>query len=128
MRGSTSERGSVTVLMVAMVVVAFVLVIGAGRLGEVVVARARAQSAADAAALAAADQLALGRGGGSAVDAAEQTAAANGARLTRCACSGVVAEVDVEVDAFRTVRARARAEVSPQCVIDGLCAEPGDGG
>ena len=126
--GSTDERGSMSVLMVAMVVVGLVLVIGAGRLGEAVVARARAQSAADAAALAAADQLALGRGSDVAVDAAEETAAANGARLTRCACSGVVAEVDVEVAAFRMAKARARAEVSPQCIVDGLCAESRDGG
>lgn len=103
-----------TVLMVALLVVAFVLVMGAGRLGEAVVARARAQTAADAAALAAADQLALGKDDAAARRAAEETARANGARVTRCTCSGLAAEVDVEVDSVRTARARARAEVSPR--------------
>jgi len=119
MNARSDERGSMTILMMALLVVAFVLVLGAGRLGEAVVARARAQVAADAAALAAADQLALGRGDRAARRAASHTAGANGARLIRCECSGLAAEVDVEVDSVRTARARARAEVRADCLAAG---------
>ena len=105
---SVSERGSVTVAMIAAIGLAAVLMAGVARVGGAAGQRARADSAADAAALAAADQLALGHGGGAAVDAARSTAAANGARLTVCECEGTAAEVVVVVGA---ATGRARAEV-----------------
>ena len=70
---------------------------------------ARVQTAADAAALAAADQLALGRSGRAAQQTAIASARENGARLVRCECGGVAAEVEVEIPG--EARARARAEV-----------------
>ena len=110
-----SERGATTVVVIAVVVIGFVLVLGAARLGTAVVARARADTAADAAALAAADMLALGRDAGAAEAAARTTAAANGARLVRCACSGRFPSVVVEYAVptlGASARSTARAEVT----------------
>src|SRR5207244_7887049 len=56
------ERGGMSIVMLAVLVVGLVLAMGAARLGGALVGRARAESAADAAALAAADRLALGSG------------------------------------------------------------------
>ena len=104
-------------------VVALALTMGAARLGAALVGRARAETAADAAALAAADALALGQGSGSAIDAATETAAHDGGRLVSCECTGDAAEVVVEVDVpglalvVGPARARARAEVSPECAL-----------
>jgi secretion/DNA translocation related TadE-like protein len=123
-----AERGSVAVVLMAVVVLAAVLALGAARLGGALVARARADAAADAAALAAADMLALGRGERAAHAAATETAAANDARLTRCKCAGRVATVDVEVAVSGLGRlggpagGTARAEVRPECVLG--CSEP----
>ena len=58
--GPRAERGGVTILMVAVVVLGLALSLGAARLGSAVIGRARADTAADASALAAADALALG--------------------------------------------------------------------
>jgi DNA topoisomerase-1 len=119
-----AERGSVTILMVAVVVVGCVLALGAARLGGAVIGRARADSAADASALAAADALALGDGAGAAQAAARATAASNDAHLVSCICAGTSAEVVVEVDVAglgalgAVARGRAKAEVQPECVID----------
>src|SRR3954469_21418118 len=107
-----NERGSVTVLMVAGVALAAVLIVGVARVGGAAARRARADNAADAAALAAADALALGKGTSAAVHDAVSTAAANGARLVRCECEGTAAEVVVVVEPG-AVHGRARAEVDP---------------
>jgi secretion/DNA translocation related TadE-like protein len=118
------ERGAVTVLMLAVLVIGLVLTTGAARLGGALVGRARAESAADAAALAAADRLALGDGAGAARAAAAHTATSNDARLVSCNCSGTTAEVVVEVDVpawgalVGPARGRAQAEVRPECVVD----------
>ena len=113
------ERGSTTVVMIAVVAIGFALLVGAARLGTAVVARARADTAADAAALAAADMIALDRGADAAEAAAGETAAANGARLVRCSCAGRIATVVVEyavgalgASARSTARAEARDPIS----------------
>src|SRR5215212_4821353 len=93
-----SERGAVSIMMLAALVVGLVLAMGAARLGGALIGRARADTAADAAALAAADRLALGNGAASAQRAAHEAAASNEARLVSCDCSGPTAEVVVEVD------------------------------
>jgi secretion/DNA translocation related TadE-like protein len=87
------------------------LTLGVGRLGVAMIGRARADTAADAAALAAADALALGHGEARAVAAAEETAASNGAQLVSCDCTGVAAAVVVELDlgALGVARGRAKA-------------------
>ena len=118
------ERGGVSIVMLGVLVVGLVLAMGAARLGGALVGRARAESAADAAALAAADRLALGDGPGAARDAAATTAVSNDARLVSCTCSGTTAEVVVEVDIpawgalLGPARGNAKAEVRPECVID----------
>jgi hypothetical protein len=86
-----------------------VVAIAVAKLGRGAVDAARAQSAADAAALAAADQLALGHDSQAAARTASSTAHENGARLLTCDCGGSVAEVEVEIRG--RARARSRAEV-----------------
>jgi secretion/DNA translocation related TadE-like protein len=119
-----AERGAVSVLMLAVLVVGLVLATGAARLGGALVGRARAESAADASALAAADRLALGDGSAAARAAADATATSNDARLVSCDCSGTTAEVVVEIDlpawgaVFGPARGRAKAEVRPECVVE----------
>jgi secretion/DNA translocation related TadE-like protein len=105
---SARERGSVTVFMVAAIALAAVLMTGIARVGGAAAQRARADSAADAAALAAADELALGHDARAASAAARETASANGARLVSCECTGTGAEVVVVLGA---ATGRARAEV-----------------
>lgn len=122
-RRRRGERGSVSVVAVGVLVFALALTLGATRLGAALVGRARAETAADAAALAAADALALGRGSGEAASVASETAAHDGGRLVSCDCAGDAAEVVVEVDVpglslvGGPARARARAEVSPECAL-----------
>jgi len=115
------EEGAFTILLVGVAVIAVTLALSAARLGGALTTRARAQTAADAAALAAADSLALGTG-----DAAAQAtefAAAHEARVVRCDCAGSVAEVTVEVDGSvlaglpGPARARARAVVDDSCAF-----------
>lgn len=98
-------------VMVGVLAVAVAVALAVGRVGVAAVASARADAAADAAALAAADMLALGRGPVVAAAAARETARDNGARLVRCTCRGRFVTVRVRVviaglaDAFATARA-----------------------
>ena len=113
--------GTAGVLLCGVVAVAAVLTLGLGRLATAGLAVTRAQTAADAAALAAAGELAAGRSGGEAERIASLTAAANGARLLRCDCGGPAVVVAVTVTlptsgrGERLVRAAARAELHPEC-------------
>lgn len=122
------QRGAASLLAIALVVLGLALAIGAARFGAALVTRARAETAADAAALAAADRLAYGADEEDATVAARATAAANGGRLLACICRGRAAEVTVEVSApldaglGRPARARARAEVGEACSGDRSCA------
>jgi secretion/DNA translocation related TadE-like protein len=116
----SGERGSVSITVAGLVVLALVLTLGLADLGEVLLARSRARAAADAAALAAAQELALASGMEPAVLAADY-AARNGAELTSCACAIGTFEAAVMVsvsvpDLFLlpgpvSVPARARAVV-----------------
>jgi secretion/DNA translocation related TadE-like protein len=121
---TTHELGGVSIVLLGVLVLALVLTTGAARLGAALVGRARAEGAADASALAAADQLALGADQAAARAAATHTAASNGARLVKCDCAGTSAAVVVEVDlpalgaVLGPVRGRARAEVRPECAVD----------
>ena len=91
------QRGQALPLLAVVVALAALIVLGLGRLGAVVVARAEAQTAADAAAL-------VGARHGRPV--AEALAAANGGRLVSWAAAGREVEVVAEV---RGEQARARA-------------------
>jgi secretion/DNA translocation related TadE-like protein len=111
------ERGGMTVAAVLVIVAATTMCLGVARLGAAAVLRARAETAADAAALAAAAHLAQGESSGRAAAVAADAALDNGARLVSCDCRGTAAEVEVALDAPPglgmpgAVRARARAEV-----------------
>ena len=107
-----SEQGNVSVIALSGVGLALVLCLGVARVGSAVVLQSRADNAADAAALAGADALALGLTSRTAAEAARSAASDNGARLVTCACSGDVAEVAVEmVGAVGRAHGHARAEV-----------------
>ena len=105
------EQGNVALLMLAVIVLAGACCIGIARIGNAATMRAHAESAADAAALAAADELALGHDDAAAVAAAQRVARANGALFISCICVGTAAQVTVVV---HNARARARAEVTPR--------------
>lgn len=121
MRAAGEQRGSAVVLVCALGALVGALALGLGHLGQVAAARARAETAADAAALAAAGELAAGRSPQVTTRTARVMAAANGARLIRCNCRDQSATVTVTVAAskvssfFREARAEARAELHTQC-------------
>jgi secretion/DNA translocation related TadE-like protein len=122
---ATQERGAVSIIVIAVLLVALGGMVAAARAGVVLVGEARADTAADAAALAAADVLALGKGRPE--PAARDAASRNGARLVSCDCRDTHAEVVVEVKlrggSASKVRARARAEVRPECGPIGGCGD-----
>jgi secretion/DNA translocation related TadE-like protein len=96
-RTTTGERGSVSVLALAAVGISVVLCLGIARVGGAAALQARADNAADAAALAGADALALGQGSAAAVRSARGAASLNRARLVSCSCAGDAAEVVVQL-------------------------------
>ena len=114
------EGGSVSIVVAALVAMVLVLGLGAADLAKALVAVSRAQSAADAAALAAVQELALPSGIEPA-DAAAEYATRNGAELIECRCAVGTLEATVQVrvpvgylstlGGDRTVEARARAVV-----------------
>lgn len=106
------ERGAVSVLMVAGLVLAAALMLGTARLGRAATDKARAQTAADAAALAAASVIARAGEPGAASSAAAAAAAENGGRLAACACGGRAPTVTVRLG---DATVRARAEVRFEC-------------
>jgi secretion/DNA translocation related TadE-like protein len=111
------DTGSSTILVLGICLGAFVLVLVLVGLGSAVIARHRASSAADLAALAAAD-VRVGRAAGAACDAAQHVVrlrARDGLRLTSCHTEGRTGEVSVTarpggwVSALGPARGRARA-------------------
>lgn len=82
--GSCQERGSGTVLMVAVVAVLFLLTVAGVAVASAVLAMHRARAAADLAALSGAVALAQGQPSSSACGAARVVAARNGAVLRDC--------------------------------------------
>jgi secretion/DNA translocation related TadE-like protein len=91
-----SERGSVTLVSAALLAAAMILATGVADLARVFVASAKAQTAADAAALAAAQELAMP----SSTDPqsmARAFAEQNGGSLTQCRCSPGAFEAVVRV-------------------------------
>ena len=91
------ERGSVSVLVASLAAVLVVLAIGVADVARVLTAASRAQSAADAAALAAAQELAFPEGTSAPAEVAAGYAARNGAELRRCACESGTFTADVDV-------------------------------
>ncbi len=113
------ESGSVSIVAAAMTLLACILCLAAVDVGRAVGATGRAQTAADAAALAAAKAIAVPEGEEPAV-AAARLAAANGAELEACTCDSGSSEATVVVRLTATfvllgpdrpVTARARAVI-----------------
>jgi secretion/DNA translocation related TadE-like protein len=107
------RRGNVSIFVAVFMVVGMLLCTAVGKLGGAVVEKSRANNAADASALAAADGLALGWTSADACAAARSTAADNGARLLTCRSTasvggGLAAEVVLQM---HDATAQARAEV-----------------
>ena len=99
MRASAgAEAGSVSVLSIGVVFLACVLVLISVDLARAFQAKGHAQTAADAAALAAAQEIAI-PSGASPSDVAAEYAERNGAVLVSCACDpgSTAAQVEVEV-------------------------------
>jgi Flp pilus assembly protein TadG len=104
-----------------MLVILVVLAMGCADVAKALAAASEAQTAADAAALAAAQELALPSGSTTPRGAAADYAARDGAKLLSCSCdpgtraASVVVRVSIGrlllFGSGRTVRARARAEV-----------------
>jgi secretion/DNA translocation related TadE-like protein len=115
-----SQRGSVSIVVAGVAVIALVSSLGLADVGKALVARSRARAAADAAALAAAQQLAL-PGADTPTEVAADYADRNGATLVSCSCSSGTLEALVEVEVpvgelllasdGLTVRSGARAVV-----------------
>ncbi len=93
----SSERGSVTIVTAAMLSVLMILAMGTADVARVLVAASRAQTAADAAALAAAQSLVV-TGDVPPAEAAAEFAARNGAALRSCTCDELALEALVEVE------------------------------
>lgn len=112
-RALAAERGSATLWVLALVAVVWTLSMAMFCVGQVLGARHRAAAAADLAALAGAEQALWGQE--RACGAAAEVATAQGARISGCAVSGLVADVAVEVSLrgllghFPPAAARARA-------------------
>jgi secretion/DNA translocation related TadE-like protein len=116
-----SDRGSITLLSAAVLAALVVLAMGASDVARVLHAASRAQTAADAAALAAAQALAIDQEGPEPAALAGEYAERNGAVLETCSCERGTFESTVSVrlpvgDLFlvagdRTVQAWARAQV-----------------
>lgn len=128
------ERGSVSVVIAAVVLLALVLSLGVADVAQVLVARSRARTAADAAALAVAQDLVI-PSGVALSEIAANYAALNGAQVSICVCEPGTLEatvtVSIRVDGFllvagaRTVQARARAVVDlPEGTTDPLGPGP----
>lgn len=111
-RASSGERGSGTVVALAVVGATVSLTAGMLTVGGAVAAQRRATAAADLSALAAAD-VAVGRMPGEPCETAETVAAANGAHTASCVSDDVVVTVTVTVD-YLGLSARASARAGPR--------------
>ena len=123
-----SERGSVSIVVVAAVAFGAILAAFSADVTRVVAARARAQTAADAAALAAAQEL-IAPSVRSPEELAREYAARHGATVVDCDCEAGADEVVVTVrldvdlphlDQTRTLQAAARAVVAIPDGTEGL--------
>jgi secretion/DNA translocation related TadE-like protein len=103
------DRGAATVLVVALAAVMSVLCLATASLGAALLARHRAESAADLAALAAAVRVQQGAAG---CPAAAAISRRNGGVLVRCTIEGAGATITVSVRRLRFV-ATATARAGP---------------
>ena len=111
------ERGSATVVILAVIAVVLMLTVSGLMLASAVVASHRARSAADLAALAAAGVLTRGEPLVAACRSAAHVAAANHGRLQSCAAVGTEVRLSIAVRAgvhgLGVATARSRAGPGP---------------
>jgi secretion/DNA translocation related TadE-like protein len=116
-RPKPDEQGSISVAAAGIMVVALVLALVAVDLGRVLQAKARAQTAADSAALAAVQEMVRPRGS-TPGELALEYARRNGATLVACQCDAGATEATVTVElevsliflsSPRSLRSQARA-------------------
>ena len=117
----SGERGSVSIVAMGVMVLTVILALVSADLARVMSVAAKTQTAADAAALAAAQALVLPEDGVSPRDSAADYAGRNGAELVSCSCEPGDDEATVVVrtavgrllffGSDRVVTARARAVV-----------------
>lgn len=108
-----SERGSGTVLGLAVIAVTIVLTVAVGALAGVTAARGAAQTAADLAAVAAAQRLHGTGSAGAACELATVVVQAHEVRLESCTVHGTVVEVRTSRLAGPGLTARATARAGP---------------
>ncbi len=94
---AATDQGSATILVLGICLIAMVLATAVAATGSAIVARHRAQAAADLGALAAADVL-VGRAAGAPCAAAALVVRAQGATLTECELSGTDVLVRASVE------------------------------
>ena len=115
------ERGSVTVVAAGMLVVLFVLVLGSADVAKTLAAVARAQTAADAAALAAAQEQVAPTGPDPEAMAREY-AASNGGTLVECRCppdgTEAVVGVQAEVGGLLFLAGADRVTATARAIVD----------
>jgi secretion/DNA translocation related TadE-like protein len=119
-RRGTRQSGSITIVTAAVLALAVVITMGAADVGKALVARAHARQAADAAALAAAQEQAL-PSGRTPAEVADEYASRNGADLTGCACAvgaaEAVVQVAVETGPFLLLPGSRSATASARAVV-----------
>ena len=118
---AASDRGSITVVAAAVIGLALVSSMGVTDVARVLVARAHAQAAADSAALAAAQELALATGRRPSQLAGEY-AARNNAALRACVCAPgtlqAIVTVDAHVDGLLLIPGRRSVSAVARAVVD----------
>jgi secretion/DNA translocation related TadE-like protein len=117
----TGERGSVTIVTAAIAGVMVALTLFIADLGSVLIARERARASADAAALAAAQELALPSSGTPETQAADY-ARRNGGNLMECVCAAgsreATVRVQVEIGHLFLVPGSRTLETTAHAVVD----------
>lgn len=137
-RSVRREGGNAATAVLGVAVVAILVVAGIVDIGIFFIVRARAQTAADAAALAAAAELIPGSTSDPAAQA-RRFASANGARLVHCHCRRGLRAAEVEVamtarffmvyeSARKDIPARARAGIDLAAVGRGRSGSLGSSG
>jgi secretion/DNA translocation related TadE-like protein len=94
--GGRDERGTVSVIVAGVLAASIMLALGVADVTKVLAVASRAQTAADAAALAAAQELAV-PSDALPEDVARTFAEANGAQLVSCACARGSYDARIEV-------------------------------
>jgi secretion/DNA translocation related TadE-like protein len=117
----SAERGSLTVVTAAVIGLALIASMGIADVAKVLVVRAHAQAAADSAALAAAQELALASGRRPS-ELARDYAALNGASLSACICEPgtlqAIVTVNLRVTGLLLFPGRRSVSATARAVVD----------